>query len=428
MQQQTTYASVFDRNAKKILFAVIIISFATTVILIEFALRLTSLRGLLITPTVSQYYNQPSKEMGYDLAENFNDGTHIFADGSHKIFTNNLGCFDKKLEDKERKDDYVLVLGDSFAWGYVPLEFNWSTVLEDILRIRVLKCGVNGFGTEQSLLKGKKILNRMDKNPTLIIVSYYINDLNDDYYLPDTVMNGYRFSQVKRANLSNGEVDYYTNEDLVSRLRSYLAHGNPDYHIQGIGQRLRYWIKRNSILAHMFKLSMQKLRVGADPPISVDHRYGFLLATLDEDKHPWVGKAWEIHRHNLQRLKQLSQSVNAHLLLIVIPTKQQVDSVGSAGISDAHNVAYRKVMTFLESQGIDYFDLLEPLRQQAQYGITPMSKSNKEFYWKYDGHWNVQGNKVAGSLVGQFIKDKGLLPSKYSVSVERAESTAMSRR
>lgn len=357
--QTTTSSSLFDRNAKKILFIVIIISFATTLILIEFGLRLTSLRGLLITPTVSQHYNQPDKEMGYDLAENFNDGTHIFADGSHRIFTNHLGCFDKKLEDRERTDDYVLILGDSFAWGYVPLELNWSSVLEDILRVRVLKCGVNGFGTEQILLKGKKILRRMDRNPSLIIVSYYINDLNDDYYLPDTVINGYRFSQVKRGNISNGDVAYYTSEDLLSRLHSYLIYGNPDYHVQGLGQRLRYWIKHNSILANMFKLYMQKLSVGADPPVSIDHRYGVLLATLGEDKYPWVGKAWEIHRRNLQRLKEFSQSVDAPLLMIIIPTKQQVESADSAGISDAHTIAYRKVMKFLESQEISYFDLLD---------------------------------------------------------------------
>ena len=424
--KQTTFSSLFDRNTKKILFVLIIISFAITLIVIEFGLRLTPLRSLLITPTVSQHYNQPDKEMGYDLAENFNDGTHIFADGSHKIFTNHLGCFDKKLGERDQEDDYVLVLGDSFAWGYVPLELNWSSVLEDILRIRVLKCGVNGFGTEQSLLKGKKIITRMKRNPSLIVVSYYINDLNDDYYLPDTVIHGYRFSQIKRANISNGDVAYYSSEDLLSRLHSYLAHGNPDYDIQGLGQRLRYWIKRNSILANMFRVSMQKLNVRADPPVSVNHRYGFLLATLDEDKYPWVGKAWETHRRNLQRLKQFSQSVDAQLLMIIIPTKQQVDSADSGGISDAHNIAYRKVMRFLESQGISYFDLLEPLRQQAQNGITPMSKSKEQLYWKYDGHWNVHGNKLVGSLVGQFIKDKGLLHSKYST--EGIESKTIFRR
>jgi len=46
-----------------------------------------------------------------------------------------LGCRDRSFD---QEDDYVLLLGDSFAWGYVPLEQTWGAILEQLIGIRVL--------------------------------------------------------------------------------------------------------------------------------------------------------------------------------------------------------------------------------------------------------------------------------------------------
>lgn len=73
--------------------------------------------------------------------------------------------------------------GDSFTFGYAPFESNWGTVLEDRLKVRVLKCGVIGHGARQEFIKASRVIARVGTSPKLIVVGYFINDVTDDYKL-----------------------------------------------------------------------------------------------------------------------------------------------------------------------------------------------------------------------------------------------------
>ena len=111
----------------------------------------------------------------------------------------------------ERSDEFrrILVLGDSFAWGYgVEAPQRFSELLESSLDAEVINAGVSGYSTDQELLwfknEGIKYL------PDLVILVFAGNDIGDNerqlvntiYYKPMYVMgesnlelNGYPVPQ-----------------------------------------------------------------------------------------------------------------------------------------------------------------------------------------------------------------------------------------
>lgn len=116
-----------------------------------------------------------------DIRPNFPTTTIPFPEGPYEVWSNELGCFDMPYRGEE---PYIYLTGDSFAWGFAPFENKWGTQLENLLGIRILKCGVIAFGTKQELQKAANDLARLPV-PKLILVSYFINDVNDDYRLLD---------------------------------------------------------------------------------------------------------------------------------------------------------------------------------------------------------------------------------------------------
>ena len=107
----------------------------------------------------------------------------------YDIWSNELGCFDEPYRGEK---DVILLVGDSFTHSYAPFADKWGTRLEKLLHYRVLKCGVNGYGTRQELLKAQEIIARIHRSPRLIIVGYFWNDLLDDSAFPSlTAVDGY---------------------------------------------------------------------------------------------------------------------------------------------------------------------------------------------------------------------------------------------
>ena len=57
--------------------------------------------------------------------------------------------------------------------------------------MRVLKCGVTGYGTKQEFLKARRVIGTLASPPRLVIVAYFGNDLHDDLGSPTKlVYNG----------------------------------------------------------------------------------------------------------------------------------------------------------------------------------------------------------------------------------------------
>ena len=120
-----------------------------------------------------------------------------------KAFRTQVRISGKGLRDREYPyartagKQRILVLGDSFAWGFgVGQEEMFAKVLERMLGdVEVINAGVSGYGTDQELLWYKA--EGVRYNPDLVIIDVCGNDLyenshdfvNDLYHKPRFVLD-----------------------------------------------------------------------------------------------------------------------------------------------------------------------------------------------------------------------------------------------
>ena len=349
-------------------------------------------------------YYVPDKLIGHDLARNFPKTKLLLEDSYYVDFwTNDLGCFDEDFIKDGR--EYILEVGDSFSHCSVRYEYSMGRILEKKLGIRVLKCGVSGYGTRAELEKAKKIIREVGYPPKIIILQYYIgNDLKEDFLFPAyTVIGGYLTSQVrvfprsftfvrlsydeirkKYERFIKGECIFMSERGgkFLMGLKCFLANKSLLY------KRLKEPIRDflfHTPLKHFFKKFMRSPE--EKRKVEIDFWY-FLLKN-----------AWEKHTRNLLEFKKFASELGSHLIVLIVPTKGQVFSPDSEN-SKLYNLIMKRLVDFLEKENFDYINLYDAyVRLKHMQGDSP----DEFIYWKFDGHWGPLGNSIAADLLYKFI-------------------------
>ena len=325
--------------------------------MIEAVLHFMPIKYKILPPLEPRGYAVYDPEMGYDIKTNFPTTTSSFYDLSYEVSSNELGCFDYPYLGE---GPYIYLTGDSFAWGWTPLYEKWGKVIEKETGIRTLTCGVNGFGTKQELLKAKKILSSLKNTPKVIVVGYLgANDVDDDALFPNyTVENGYR---VRSDNLSRKT---------------------------GAALAFKQWLSADVILYNLVKnkvypsvRTMFRPETTQSAPVSLE-------AVVE-------GDAYKSHIQNVLGFKKLAQDTGAKLLFVLIPSKNELIE-GKTSWNDA-------LKSHLDQHSIAYIDLFADVSAAYQAG--------EKLYWEYDGHWNQNGNKLAGELVTKALRSKEMIRS-----------------
>ena len=358
--------------------ALVVISCIGALLIVETVLRYTSYSRLLPYEGISEGYYTPHSATGYDLSKNFPTSTHRFKDGSYPLWSNELGCFDTPYR---KETPYIYLTGDSFAWGFTPFEYKWGSVIENFLGIRVVKCGVPGYGTRQELAKTKETLEKLE-NPSLIIVSYFSNDESDDAAFPNSLVHEGKLIK----NLSGDPSLPF--EELQKKLpqfaqwaESYCMWNEPKHPLL---QRTKCFLRRNSITYVLFQDAVKNI-------IQED-----LLRNIGivNEPPPSIGKSQSDTSAHLQRLLEfsaLARERNANLLFVFVPSRED-----TYGIEPPRTYDVQK--KFLDAHGIQYFDPTDLFRRVAQATSAPL-------YWPQDLHFNPLGNRLFGLLAALKITE-----------------------
>lgn len=324
--------------------------------LVEGVIHSTRLKYKILPPLEPRGYSVRDPEAGYDIAPNFATSTHSFFDISYPVWSNELGCFDTPYR---KEAPLIHLTGDSFSWGWTPFEHKWAKVIERELGIRVLNCGVNGYGTKQQLIKSRKILNSLDESPSIIIVGYLgANDPTDDSIFPNySVLNGYR-----------------VRSQSIEREESAIS-------------SLKQWLSANSVTYNVFKSKLYApiLRIargGGDPAVS--------------EKAHIEDHVYEEHLENVFGFRVLAEEKGSKLVFVLIPAKSEVAG-GEAPMND-------RLKPYLEEAEIAYIDLLPEMKASFDGG--------GRLYWEYDGHWNEAGNELAGKIVSERLMSEGFIQNR----------------
>ncbi len=367
-----------------------------TLAIAEIVLRFTPYKHIGARDyTYPSNYFTADAEIGYDIIKNSKGAKHAFLEHPYELFSNSYGCFDYE---RAVPDDYGLIVGDSYTWGYTPLEKKWTTYVEEKSGMFMMKCGITGHGTMQEMRKAKRVIKAVGKNPKLIIVLYTSNDFNDDFMFPNrtTIGDGVLVNKNKGANLVTGERFYYSDDELEERNKKYLGH-NLNSYLYNFGYSLvtyrlfinaipKIKIIRDKIFASKTQNSETKVATANKMP---DYTPGYYTINLtdffDQTNRLWYNKAIEDHKKNIKDFAIYAKSIGAKFVFI-----------------DSYGVLSHKRFDDLRQ----FFD-----NNQNMYFYNLRSDYPTQSTWKYDGHWNIQGNQESGKYIYQHLKELGVFDS-----------------
>ena len=164
---------------------------------------------------------------------------------------NSLGLRERELGSAAKTT--ILVLGDSFVWGYDAEENErFTDILQhDLPSERIVNAGVSGYGTDQEYLLMRRLWDRI--NPNVVVLVYCVNNdhldnsSNKRYeaYKPYYVLapggggefKGIPVPQSKRYLFIN---DWLARNSLVVRLvvSLYLSLARPEIHVPDPSEQL----------------------------------------------------------------------------------------------------------------------------------------------------------------------------------------------
>ena len=365
------------------------------VILLEVILRFTHYSILITKNEEFRYYYMADLNKGYDIKPNVSKfQSNVDEKVYFPVWSNALGCFDEPYKGEK---NYILLLGDSFVHGHAPFADKWGSQLQKLLGYRVLKCGVDSYGTNQEFLKGKEIIKATQTSPHLIILGYCFNDLGDDYLFPNlTVIDGYLVLQNELKDVKTGEI--LPRQNLEEKFGFFSS---------GPLIEVKNFVKRHSIIGKLLINSIKNEVMG---PKDNNIYNNIFISFLD---FPWIENAWKNHLKNIELIKSLAVQNDANLLIVIIPTREQVypflfDWQG-AGLDPGK--PNKKIINFFNQGGIRYIDLLPLLKECADQTPRKFLSPEKDLYWRYDGHWSIKGEQLVGLLVAKYILENNLISS-----------------
>ena len=368
-----------------------------------------------------RYYYKPDDIAGFDIVENC-PTRRIHHEGNYyiDIWSNELGCFDRPYKQEK---DYILLVGDSFTHQFSSFENKWGTLLESSIGMRVLKCGVSGYGTRQELLKAEKIVGAVKHVPKLVVIGYFLNDLDDDYRFPPFVeTNGFLVEKKKIVDYKTGAIEVQDDASLERHAKSYerkivCSKYDECSGCSSVFKRWKCYIIDNSVLSGRIRhatsqiksiIKDMKVKVLKEPKKSMPLETDMLELYPIKD-FPWLYGAWENHFENLRDFKRFTDKNGTNLLVVIIPAKEQVYPYFIKNKSIDLEQPNRFLSGFFQRESILYVDLLEPFRKYARKGTSEFLDPEKDLYMRLDKHWSKKGEYLANLIVSHYIIEKGLV-------------------
>jgi lysophospholipase L1-like esterase len=266
--------------------------------------------------------------------------------GGVEYKTNSLGFRGRDLNDLDpTPDDIILVLGDSYAFGYgVSLEESFPFLLEEDLSrkyphlpTKVINLGIPGYNTAQELATLREATRRL--RPNLVLIAYHLNDIQT------------YFQEHGARDLMVGRVVYAV-KNHVHLLRFILPR------IAGLLRWLGIKVKTT--------------------------------VTTEIEEYVDGGAAWRGNQQTLKAMFQYSRAIGARVGVIVVPYVVQLDEMHPAAD------AYRAVVMFCESEHIPVVNAFDYFR----------GRDAQELWINvFDGHPNAHGHRLIAKAAEDLISE-----------------------
>lgn len=252
----------------------------------------------------------------------------------------------------------ILVLGDSFTWGWgVSQGETFTDRLQAHLApaVAIVNRGVNGFGTAQEylLLERELAAHRYET----VVLMFFINDLDDN------------------SDGKDGHRPYFDLVDgrLLPRNQPATARTSP----------LLIFLKDHSraYLFVEFELGMLKRRFRGEADSERLYRE---KAAVDFHQLP----GYAVTAHLLDEMNRLVRAHGGRFLVVYIPQRSEFE--GDTPLPYVGSV-HAMIDDIARQAGIPMIDLAPAFRQEA--------KNGRQLVFPIDAHWTPQGHALAADVL-----------------------------
>jgi hypothetical protein len=272
----------------------------------------------------------------------------------------------------------IVIVGDSFAEGLgVAAQDRFSDIAQAIVGrpFEVVNLGVAAYSTDQKLL----LLE------------------NDGWkYEPDIVVLELDFYDVWGDGLPSTHMVMGTQKPV------FVLDGSGALKLTNVpvpsppARTARPRSRLYDLLRRTMARQEQVWRPSAGPPETLSDQY----TTYRKTESPQLKNAWLVTQALLHRMKQETEQHHARLLILYVPSRVELSEEEwhrwpfSSDDEPGHVAA--KIKAMCRAEGIDYIEPSERFKEAGR---------RKRLYYAADLHWNVEGHRLAGKILAEYIQN-----------------------
>ena len=369
-------ARFFHRYPKMTLSVMCVVSFLGAIVCAEYVAR-------LMFPELTPAREERIKFWVYDDLLGWAHMPNQRAQFNHRDFSvevsiNSHGFRDGEYSIERTAKKRMLVLGDSFGWGFgVEQQERFSEIVEKAHNDwEVINASVSGYGTDQEYLSLKR--QGLKFKPDAVMLLFYGNDFENNsasvqYWHSKPVF----IFEDGELQLHNVPVPTQTTSQRLEQFlssRTYL--GRTFYQAIGYSKRYLKSYVKNGLEFFGARIS------NSSSPLS-DRLQGKNENGLSGQK-----KMIEVTKQLIVSMNDLCKREGSVLILVSIPMEIEKREV---------------LQSVAEAQGIPILFLDETF----EAATTPTT-------FAHDGHWNAEGHKIAASAIEDFFWKSGRLDKLLS--------------
>lgn len=339
------------------------------------------------------------RDLGWDGLENA-EGTFEWVDTRHAVRQNRFGYRGAAYDYRRTGQKRMVVLGDSFTWGFGvenPQIFTSIMERQASSPLEIVNLGVSGYGTDQEYLlwRGKGHLWSPDR--VVLMVTVFTD------FFENTVADAHGYSKPLFQWTASGGFEL-SNVPVPPRLTSW---DDGPSRVAPPRSLLADFLLAHSALANVVAgaaLKSPAIRGYLETHDIVPAR----LAGYDWECFLYMGGAnaraelsWATMFRLISELEADVTRRGADFSVVIIPSPAQVypelwerfsriTSVPSGG-GLAADIPSRRVREWCESKGIHVIDLLPVLRAEAV--------KNPYLYYPINRHWTADGHALVAKVL-----------------------------
>jgi hypothetical protein len=268
----------------------------------------------------------------------------------------------------------AIALGDSFTFCFTDERDCWVNRLGDITGRNIVNLGIVSTGSVSHL----RVLQTfgMPLQPPLVLWQWFGNDANEDYGLAD--LRGETGVRSTSAPPPATKTTWWDEHSAVVVLLKLLL--GSDEQFAGSLQFLdRETVTRGDI--------------------TLEFGRPYLWGAFDMSQ-PQNQDGWRRSQDALREARALVESYGGRLVVLLMPTKEQVYRDMAAPVIGEDRMAlldasYALMQTFCQHEALSYIDLLAAFKPYAHQG--------EQLYYTTDLHLNPRGNTVLASILADWL-------------------------